>query len=47
MKAVITKTERNQLKKDLPLAYDRLVFELDEETLQTSSKKKIEGRFKG
>jgi ribosomal protein S17E len=40
MKAVITKTERNQLKKDLPIAYDRLVFELDEETLKQVSKKK-------
>ena len=40
MKAVITKTERNQLKKDLPIAYDRLVFELDEETLRQVGKKK-------
>ena len=40
MKAVILKTERNQLKKDLPLAYDRLVFELDEETLKQVAKKK-------
>lgn len=40
MKAVITKTERNQLKKDLPQAYDRLVFELDEETLLQVAKKK-------
>ena len=40
MKAVIIKTERNQLKKDLPIAYDRLVFELDEETLRQVAKKK-------
>ncbi len=40
MKAVILKTERNQLKKDLPQAYDRLVFELDEETLRQVAKKK-------
>jgi hypothetical protein len=40
MKSVITKAERNQLKKDLPLAYDRLVFELDEETLKQVAKKK-------
>ena len=39
MKSVITKAERNQLKKDLPLAYDRLVFELDEETLKQVEKK--------
>ena len=40
MKAVITKTERNQLKKDLPQAYERLLFELDEETLRQIAKKK-------
>jgi hypothetical protein len=40
MKAVITKTGRNQLRKDLPQAYDRLVFELDEETLLQVAKKK-------
>jgi hypothetical protein len=40
MKAVIIKTERNQLRKDLPQAYDRLVFELDEETLLQVAKKK-------
>lgn len=41
LKAVITKSERNQLKNDLPQAYDRLIFELDEETLQQVAKKKI------
>ncbi len=40
MKSVIIKTERNQLKKDLLLSYDRLVFELDEETLRQVAKKK-------
>ena len=40
MKSVILKTERNQLKKDLLLSYDRLVFELDEETLRQVAKKK-------
>lgn len=40
MKAVITKVERQELKKDLPTLYDRLVFELDEETLRQVAKKK-------
>lgn len=40
MKSVILKTERNQLKKDLLVSYDRLVFELDEETLRQVAKKK-------
>ena len=39
MKAVITKVERQELKKDLPTLYDRLVFELDEETLRQVAKK--------
>ncbi len=47
MKAVITKTERNQLKKDLPLAYERLVFELDEETLKQVAKKKSREDLRG
>ena len=40
IKAVITISERNQLKKNLPQAYDRLVFELDEEILRQVAKKK-------
>jgi hypothetical protein len=40
MKAAITKSERKQLKKNLPQAYDRLVFELDEKTLEAVAKKK-------
>lgn len=40
MKAVIVKTGRLELKKDLPQSYDRLVFELDEETLTQVAKKK-------
>ena len=40
MKAVITKVERQKLKKNLPILYDRLVFELDEETLRQVAKKK-------
>ena len=40
MKAVITNVERQELKKNLPLLYDQLVFELDEETLQQVAKKK-------
>lgn len=40
MKAVITKVERQELKKNLPTLYDRLVFELDEETLRQVAKKK-------
>jgi hypothetical protein len=40
MKAVITKSERKELKKNLPKTYDRLVFELDEETLRQVAKKK-------
>lgn len=40
MKAVIVKTGRQELKKDLPQSYDRLVFELDEETLRQVAKKK-------
>lgn len=40
MKAVIIKVERQELKKNLPTLYDRLVFELDEETLRQVAKKK-------
>jgi len=40
MKAVITKVEREELKKNLPTFYDRLVFELDVETLKQVAKKK-------
>lgn len=40
MKAVITKVKRQELKKDLPTLYDRLVFELVEETLGQVTKKK-------
>ena len=34
------KIVRQELKKDLPQSYDRLVFELDEETLRQVAKKK-------
>jgi len=40
MKAVITKLERKELKKNLPILYDQLVFDLDEETLRQVAKKK-------
>jgi hypothetical protein len=40
MKVVITKLERQDIKKNLPEAYERLVFELDEETLRQVAKKK-------
>jgi hypothetical protein len=40
MKAVITKVERQELKKNVSLLYNRLVFELDEETLRQVAKKK-------
>lgn len=40
MKSVITKLERQELKKNLPILYDQLVFDLDEETLRQVAKKK-------
>lgn len=40
MKSVIAKVERQELKKNLPQLYDRLVFELDEEILRQVAKKK-------
>lgn len=50
MKAVITKVERKALKKNLPLAYDRLTFELDPNTLEAVAKKKsregLKAKFK-
>lgn len=46
MKAVITKLERQDIKKNLPEAYDRLVFELDEEILKQVAKKKARENLK-
>lgn len=46
MKAVITKLERQDIKKNLPEAYDRLVFELDEEILKQVAKKKTRENLK-
>ena len=46
MEAVIIKSGRQQLKKNLPEAYDRLVFELDEKTLESVAKKKSREDFK-
>jgi hypothetical protein len=40
MKAVITKSERQQLKKSLPLSHERLTFELDEKKIEAVAKKK-------
>jgi hypothetical protein len=40
LKSVITKLERQQLKKNLPHTHGRLVFELDEITLEAVAKKK-------
>ncbi len=46
MKVVITKLERQEIKKNLPEAYDRLVFELDEEILKQVAKKKARENLK-
>jgi hypothetical protein len=46
MKAVITKLERQDIKENLPEAYDRLVFELDEEILKQVAKKKARENLK-
>jgi hypothetical protein len=46
MEAVIIKSGRQQLKKNLPQAYDRLVFELDEKALESVAKKKSREDFK-
>jgi hypothetical protein len=46
MKAVITKLERQNIKENLPEAYDRLVFELDEEVLKQVAKKKARESLK-
>lgn len=46
MKAVITKLERQNIKENLPKAYDRLVFELDEEVLKQVAKKKARESLK-
>jgi hypothetical protein len=46
MKAVITKLERQNIKENLPEAYDRLVFELDEEILKQVAKKKARESLK-
>jgi hypothetical protein len=46
MKAVITKLERQDIKENLPEAYDRLVFELDEEILKQVVKKKARENLK-
>ena len=46
MEAVIIKSGRQQLKKNLPQVYDRLVFELDEKTLESVAKKKSREDFK-
>jgi len=46
MKAVITKLERKNIKENLPEAYDRLVFELDEEILKQVAKKKARESLK-
>lgn len=40
MKAVITKNERQRLKNDLPIMHDRLVYELDEKTVEAVAKKR-------
>jgi hypothetical protein len=46
MKAVITKLGRQDIKENLPEAYDRLVFELDEEILKQVAKKKARENLK-
>ena len=50
MQAAITKSERKQLKKNLPQSYERLFFELDEKTLEAVAKKKsredLKSKFK-
>ena len=50
MNDVITKNERERLKKDLPQAYDRLVFELDDKMFEAVAKKKsredLKNKFK-
>jgi hypothetical protein len=50
MKAAITKSGRKQLKKNLLQSYERLVFELDEKTLEAVAKKKsredLKSKFK-
>jgi hypothetical protein len=50
MNAAITKSGRKQLKKNLLQSYERLVFELDEKTLESVAKKKsredLKSKFK-
>lgn len=41
LEKAIKKTERNRIKQELPSAYDKLVFELDEKTLEAVTKKKV------